>query len=114
MIAALSYIIAVLITVALAVILYPVAGLFWILGLFGKLASAIFSLTRRIIRAMWNDIRKMEPRAAVPMPEAQPVNLPTLEPAIETWECPCGRINTGNFCGECGTQRPGIPIKGGK
>ena len=59
MIIALSYIFAVLITVALAIVLYPIAGLFWILGFFGKISEALFAFTTRVIHSLWRDIQNM-------------------------------------------------------
>lgn len=69
MIAVLSYIIAIIITLVLAIILYPVAGLFWLLeqigkilvwifNLFGKVASNMFEFTTKVIRSLWKDIKK--------------------------------------------------------
>lgn len=59
MISALAYLIAIVMTIGLAVILYPIAGFFWILGLFGKIADGIFFLTRKMINAMWDDVKNM-------------------------------------------------------
>ena len=64
MIIALSYILAVLLTIALAVVLYPIAGLFWILGFFGKISEALFAFTSKVINSLWRDIRNMNKPAA--------------------------------------------------
>lgn len=60
MIVALSYILAVIFTVLVAVILYPIAAVFWVLGLFGKLAEYIFALTKKAIAYLWKDISKFK------------------------------------------------------
>ena len=112
MISILSYIIAVLITVALAVVLYPVAAFFWVLGLFGKLADGIFTLTKKMIKAMWADVRKMEPIQS--SSSMEPVNIhdqPMLSQTVETWLCKCGCVNTSKFCAECGLIRPDLVKK---
>ncbi len=68
MIHAISYIIAVIITCLLAVILYPVAALFWLFGLigrllvrvfelFGKISENMFKFTTKAIRSLWNDLK---------------------------------------------------------
>ena len=33
-----------------------------------------------------------------------------VEPALEPgqWKCECGSINSGKFCPNCGTKKPGI------
>ena len=59
MVIALSYVLAVLLTIALAVVLYPIAGLFWILGFFGKISEALFAFTSKVINSLWRDIRNM-------------------------------------------------------
>ena len=59
MVSALSYIIAVVITMCLAIVLYPISALFWILGLFGKIADLLFDFTTKLIRSLWQDIGKM-------------------------------------------------------
>ena len=84
MVVALSYLIAVLLTIGLAVILYPIAGAFWVFGLLGKVSEHMFGFTRRTIRALWRDIRGMEKDMAA------------------GWTCSCGCQNTGKFCSECG------------
>lgn len=64
MVIALSYVLAVLLTIALAVVLYPIAGLFWILGFFGKISEALFAFTSKVINSLWIDIRNMNKPAA--------------------------------------------------
>lgn len=91
MIVALSYLIAVLLTIALAVFLYPIAGFFWVLGLFGKISEHMFGFTTKIIRSLWKDIRGVEKDMA------------------DQWTCSCGRTNTGKFCSECGKPNA-IPV----
>lgn len=84
MIVALSYLIAVILTIALAVILYPIAGYFWVLGLFGKIADRMFKFTSKIIRSLWRDIRGIEKDLG------------------DQWTCSCGCTNSGKFCSQCG------------
>ena len=76
MIIAISYIIAVLITIALAIVLYPIAGLFWILGFFGKVSEALFAFTTRVIHSLWRDIRNMNKPATN---EAKEEIIPMIE-----------------------------------
>lgn len=93
MIVALSYLLAVIITIALAILLYPIAGLFWILGLFGKLSDAIFKFTQRVIVSLWRDIRNMR------------ATTNNTHDSQDTWTCVCGCVSTGKFCTECGTSK---------
>lgn len=84
MVVALSYVIAVVLTLILAVGLYPITGIFWLLGLLGKISDNMFAFTNRVIKSLWKDIRGIE------------------TPSAEQWQCECGCINTGKFCSECG------------
>lgn len=95
MVVALSYVIAVLLTVLIAVFLYPLAGGFWLLGLFGKISDKMFDCTTRMIRSLWRDIGKME--------EA---------PKIQ-WVCSCGGKNSGRFCSQCGKEKT-VPTPNGQ
>ena len=88
MIVVFSYIIAVILTLALAIFLYPIAGLFWLMGLFGKISDNMFSFTTRVIKSLWKDIKGIN------------------EPTGEQWVCSCGCSNTGKFCSECGNSKP--------
>ena len=39
--------------------------------------------------------------------------LTNAAPAVSSWECSCGSVNTGKFCSECGAVRPNattIPV----
>lgn len=96
MVSVLSYLIAIIITIALAVFLYPIAGLFWMLGLFGKVSDIMFKFTSRIIRSLWRDIRGVKSDM-------------NIEDANFTyWQCECGKTNTGKFCSECGRMMPTV------
>ena len=95
MVVALSYLIAIIITILLAIFLYPIAALFWCLGLFGKVSEVLFSFTKQVISALWRDIRNMNKTA--PIPATSPEDL---------WHCSCGCANEGKFCKECGAPKP--------
>ena len=85
MVVALSYVIAVILTLALAVLLYPISAVFWILGLLGKIADRLFTFTNRVIKSLWSDIKNGDKKSE------------------EQWVCSCGCTNnTGNFCYACG------------
>lgn len=56
MIVGLSYVFAVIITAVLACVLYPIAAVFWFIGLLGKLGEMMFGATNHIIKKMWADI----------------------------------------------------------
>ena len=84
MVVALSYVIAIILTLALAIFLYPISAFFWILGLLGKISDNLFAFTNRVIKSLWRDIRNSDKNTA------------------EQWVCSCGCANTGKFCSECG------------
>ena len=98
MVRALSYIIAVIITVALAIILYPIAALFWVFGLLGKLSDGLFTFTKWAISALWRDL------SASDQPYTN-TNNPKIASG-DSWPCACGSVNTGKFCSNCGTLKP--------
>ncbi|MGN1339970.1 MAG: hypothetical protein ACI4WS_06725 [Oscillospiraceae bacterium] len=56
MVVALSYIFAVILTAVLACILYPVAGVFWLVGLLGKVSEKMFQFSNNAIKKLWADI----------------------------------------------------------
>lgn len=56
MVVALSYIFAVIFTAVLACILYPIAGVFWLVGLLGKLSEQMFRFSNNAIKKLWADI----------------------------------------------------------
>ncbi len=88
-----SYVFAVVITVALAIILYPIAALFWILGLFGNISNAMFKFTKKAISGLWKDIGDMS--------KTDVNNIVS----VNTWTCSCGCKNTGRFCSSCGKEK---------
>lgn len=57
----LSYVIAVIITIILAILLYPISAVFFVIGkigsILGLLADFIFSHTNSAIKNLWEDIR---------------------------------------------------------
>lgn len=61
MIRALSYVIAVIITLLLVCLLYPVACLFWVLGALGRIVGGIsdwiFVHANNTIRNLWAELR---------------------------------------------------------
>ncbi len=61
MVIVLSYIIAVIITIILAIMLYPISAIFFIIGkigyVLGRLANFIFSHTNSGIKKLWSDIK---------------------------------------------------------
>lgn len=102
MIVVFSYIIAVLLTIALAIILYPIAALFWLLemvgkllviifDLFGKVSDNMFNFTTKVIRRLWQDIKNLDHQVVVQA---------TI--SVPQWTCKCGEVNTGKFCSSCG------------
>lgn len=61
MIKMLSYIIACILTVLLVCILYPIACIFWLMGMVGKIVGIvsewIFTHTNQMIKNLWADLR---------------------------------------------------------
>ena len=92
MVILLSYLFAVILTVAQAIILYPIAAVFWILGLFGKISDKMFKFTKKAIAGLWKDLRETK----------NPEKMATEE----EWVCVCGTKNNGKFCANCGEEKP--------
>lgn len=129
MIKALSYMFAVILTFAIAIILYPIAGIFWVLGLFGKIADFLFNFTKKVLSSIWREMREMGNPNPNPISNPNPnVNFnPNSNPNfkqnsvpnnnininknnvsttnVNTWKCSCGALNTGYFCRECGKKK---------
>ena len=84
MVVALSYIIAIILTVALAILLYPISACFWVLGLLGKISDKMFVFTNKAIKSLWRDLRDDKNDTA------------------NQWVCSCGAANNGEFCSKCG------------
>ncbi|MBR3588217.1 MAG: hypothetical protein IKL16_01500 [Clostridia bacterium] len=84
MVVALSYVIAIILTIALAILLYPISAFFWLLGLLGKIADKLFVFTNGAIKSLWRDIRNGD------------------QNTVNQWVCSCGSTNSGEFCSECG------------
>lgn len=61
MIRGLSFIIACILTVLLAMILYPIAAIFWLIGIIGDVVGVvskwIFVHANRMIHYLWADLR---------------------------------------------------------
>ena len=61
MIRGLSFIIACILTVLLAMILYPIAAIFWFIGIVGDVVGVIskwiFTHANRMIQYLWADLR---------------------------------------------------------
>ncbi len=56
MVVFLSRIIALVITILLACILYPISGVFWIMAVIGKIGGVLFEWTNKTIKSLWNDV----------------------------------------------------------
>ena len=98
MVVALSYVIAVILTAALAIVLYPISAMFWIFGLLGKLSDGMFAFTKCAIAALWRDLKSSE--------QATMAHTAAITESAEAWVCNCGCHNTGKFCSECGSGKP--------
>ena len=97
MIVAISYLLAVIITLFLAIFLYPIAGFFWVLGFFGRISEGLFKFTSNMISSLWRDIRKMGNQEAM--------STVVGDGKAETWQCSCGSVNDGKFCTKCGHRK---------
>lgn len=108
MVVALSYVFAVILTAALAIVLYPIAAIFWIMGIFGRLAEWMFSFTQKVISSLWKDLRNASTTSTTTTEPKQHV----IEQAPSVWVCSCGTENTGHFCNQCGktTEDNGVWI----
>ena len=93
MVVALSYILAVILTAAIAIVLYPISAIFWVLGLLGELSEYMFDFTQRTIKHLWKDITGSDE------------DKNEAAEAKSGWTCSCGTVNTGKFCSECGNTR---------
>lgn len=98
MVVALSYIFAVIITAALAIVLYPIAAIFWIMGIFGRLAEGMFAFTQSAIQSLWKDLGNVKRTA----PVVNEVRTQVLERSALAWVCSCGTENTDSTCRVCG------------
>lgn len=56
MVNVLSRIIAIILTVILACILYPISGIFWVMAMIGKVGSYLFEWTNETIKKLWTDV----------------------------------------------------------
>ncbi len=98
MVVALSYVFAVILTAALAIVLYPIAAIFWIMGIFGRLAEGMFSFTQSVIKTLWKDLGNAKQASPIII-DAEPKRI---VPSTSAWVCACGRFNEGDFCSACG------------
>lgn len=91
MIVILSYLLAVILTLAMAIILYPIAAVFWVIGLFGRISDSMFAFTTKTISKLWQDLKDISREEEDDSPK---------------WQCVCGHMNSGRFCSECGAAMP--------
>lgn len=56
MVKILSYIIAVILTVALSIVMYPLAAIFWLVGLLGRFSEDLFDFTTDKIEDLWFEL----------------------------------------------------------
>lgn len=52
-----SKMIAVIITVVLACVLYPIAAIFYVVGLLGRAGDTLFKWTNMVIKGLWIDLK---------------------------------------------------------
>lgn len=107
MVKALAYFFAIIITIMLAVFLYPISAIFWVFGLFGKIADIMFAWTRNRIRSIWAELKDMDGSGASQQ-QVITYNIPPQSSARneEEWLCNnCGNVSRGKFCTKCGVQR---------
>ncbi len=58
MIKILSKLFAVILTVAVAIVLYPICAFFYIFKLIGQISSVMFNFTNHFIAKIWADIKE--------------------------------------------------------
>lgn len=90
MVLALSYVIALILTVVIAIFLYPISGFFWVLGLLGKISDKLFAFTNKAIKSLWADLKS---------------NNSDNKKSKEEWVCSCGCTNTDDICSRCGKPK---------
>lgn len=52
-----------------------------------------------------------QPQQAAPQQAAPQQAAPQQTAPAGGWTCSCGKVNTGNFCSECGSKKPEAPKK---
>lgn len=52
-----SKILAIILTVILACALYPIAAIFYVIGLFGMIGDTLFKWTNNVIKKLWGDLK---------------------------------------------------------
>ena len=57
MVVVVSRLIAVVLTLILACLLYPVAAFFYIIGWFGKIGDVLFQWTNKMVKRLWEDLK---------------------------------------------------------
>jgi membrane protease subunit (stomatin/prohibitin family) len=65
---------------------------------------------------MANNAGGMNPGNLYAMGQAQAQQMQqqaTPQPQADGWKCACGAVNTGKFCGECGSAKPAPQNAGG-
>ncbi len=56
MVKTLSYILAIILTIAMVIVLYPIAAVFLVLGLMGRLSETLFDFTTDTIENLWFEL----------------------------------------------------------
>lgn len=58
MIKILSKLVALILTIAIAIVLYPICAVFYIFKLIGQVSSVMFGFTNNLIAKLWSDIKE--------------------------------------------------------
>ena len=97
MVKLISYIVAIVLTALIALVLYPLAALFYLFSIIGKISDNLFKWANNTIKKLWNDVKE----------SGKAVEVTAFDKGI--YVCPqCGKENlkTQAFCNNCGTKKP--------
>ncbi len=97
MVKLISYIVAVVLTVLIALILYPIAALFYLFSIIGKISDNLFKWANSTIKKLWKEVKESSREVEASSPDK------------ETFICPqCGKENPRSnvFCDNCGARNP--------